>query len=138
MKFNLIHDLARILYILIYYIYSSYFWGYMVDTKGRRKIMLPTLLIAFLISLVSSFAQNFYQFAALRFANGLFISAPSAIIYAYLGEFHNNKHRDRAMVFCSVIFAVACNAMPLIVWAIMNEEWAVQIPFLGITYKPYD
>lgn len=41
------------------------------------------------------------------------------------------------MVFSSVIFGVACIALPLIVWAVMDEDWTLEIPFLDITYKPY-
>lgn len=51
-------------------IFSSHLWGYLADTKGRRRIIQPTLLVAFLISVVSSFIQNFYLFTVLRFMNG--------------------------------------------------------------------
>lgn len=37
----------------------------------------------------------------------------------------------------SVIFAVACNLVPLIVYFVMNEEWEFYIPVLNITYKPW-
>lgn len=49
---------------------SSHLWGYLSDTQGRRRIIQPTLVIAFFISVASSFAQNFYLFATLRFLNG--------------------------------------------------------------------
>lgn len=49
---------------------SSHLWGYLADTRGRRRIIRPTLLMAFIISVASSFVQNFYLFTALRFLNG--------------------------------------------------------------------
>lgn len=49
---------------------SSHLWGYLADTKGRRCIIQPTLLIASLIAIISSFAQNFYLLTILRFLNG--------------------------------------------------------------------
>lgn len=49
---------------------SSHLWGYLADTKGRRAIIKPTLLMAFLISVASSFVQNFELLATLRFFNG--------------------------------------------------------------------
>lgn len=49
---------------------SSYLWGFLADTKGRRSVIQPTLLIAALLSIIGSFVQNFYIFAALRFLNG--------------------------------------------------------------------
>lgn len=51
-------------------IVSSHLWGYLADTRGRRRIIQPTLLIASVISIISSFAQSFYLLAALRFLNG--------------------------------------------------------------------
>lgn len=40
---------------------------------------------------------------------------------------------------CSVIFALACNLLPLIVWAVIgsNQEWKFEVPILNITYKPW-
>lgn len=51
-------------------IFSSHLWGFFADTRGRRSVIFPTLLVAFFVSLASSFVQNFYQFAILRFFSG--------------------------------------------------------------------
>lgn len=51
-------------------IFSSHLWGYLADTKGRRRIIQPTLFIASFLSIICSFSTNFYMFAALRFLNG--------------------------------------------------------------------
>lgn len=51
-------------------ILSSHLWGFLADTKGRRRVIQPTLLVAFLVSVASSFVQNFYLFTALRFLSG--------------------------------------------------------------------
>lgn len=49
---------------------SSHLWGFLADTRGRRVIIQPTLAIAFVMSLLSTFTSNFYIFIALRFLNG--------------------------------------------------------------------
>lgn len=49
---------------------SAHLWGYLADTKGRRAVILPTLVLAFLSSASASFVQNFYLFTVLRFLNG--------------------------------------------------------------------
>lgn len=51
-------------------IFSSHLWGFAADTKGRRRVILPALLTAFLLSIICSFVQNFYVFTTLRFLNG--------------------------------------------------------------------
>lgn len=49
---------------------SSHLWGFLADTKGRRRVIQPTLLIAFIFSICSSFTANFYLLATFRFLNG--------------------------------------------------------------------
>lgn len=49
---------------------SSHLWGFLADTKGRRRVIQPTLFLAFFTTIISSFVENFYLFATLRFLNG--------------------------------------------------------------------
>lgn len=50
---------------------SSHLWGFLADTKGRRKVIMPTLFISFVITIVSSFVKSFWVFTLLRFFSGL-------------------------------------------------------------------
>lgn len=50
---------------------SSYVWGFLSDTKGRRAVIVPSLLLAFGCSLLSSFSPDFWSLAAFRFLHGL-------------------------------------------------------------------
>lgn len=38
---------------------------------------------------------------------------------------------------CSILFAISCNLLSLLVWAILDHEWQFDIPLIGITYKPW-
>lgn len=49
---------------------SSYLWGFLADKLGRRRIIQPTLFLAFLMTLISSFLRNFYLLTLFRFLNG--------------------------------------------------------------------
>ena len=51
-------------------ILSSHLWGFLADTKGRRKTLIPTLLLAFTATVASSLANNFWLLVFLRFLNG--------------------------------------------------------------------
>lgn len=50
---------------------SSHLWGFLADTKGRRKVIMPTLFISFGITIVSSFIKSYWIFTLLRFFSGL-------------------------------------------------------------------
>uniref|UniRef100_T1GNQ0 Major facilitator superfamily (MFS) profile domain-containing protein n=1 Tax=Megaselia scalaris TaxID=36166 RepID=T1GNQ0_MEGSC len=49
---------------------SSHLWGFLADTKGRRKIICPTLIIGFIFSVMSSFASEVWVLCLLRFCTG--------------------------------------------------------------------
>lgn len=55
---------------LIGVIMSSLLWGYLADTKGRRRVILPTLFLSFVFSAFSSLATNFQVLVVLRFFTG--------------------------------------------------------------------
>lgn len=65
------------------------------------------------------------------------VSAGSATIYAYIGEFHPNKTRDTAILASSIFAAVGCVCMPIFAALIMNLEWSFYVPIININYTPW-
>lgn len=50
---------------------SSYVWGFLSDTVGRRAVIVPSLLLGFLCTVLSSFAPEFWTLIFFRFLHGL-------------------------------------------------------------------
>lgn len=65
------------------------------------------------------------------------VSGGSATIYAYLGEFHTNQSRSKAIMGASVVFGIAALLMPGFAWLVINQSFQFYIPFLDIVYKPW-
>ncbi|XP_037041464.1 synaptic vesicle glycoprotein 2C-like [Bradysia coprophila] len=118
-------------------ILSSHLWGFLADTRGRKKVIVPTLFIASFLSLVSSIATSFWLLLLLRFLNGVFISGPSATVYAYVGEFHSVEMRSRALMYVSAVLGLACYWYPGTASWILNQEWSHYFAALDITLKPW-
>lgn len=51
-------------------ILSSFLWGFLSDTKGRRKTLIASLSIACLATILSSLANNFWKLLFDRLLNG--------------------------------------------------------------------
>lgn len=49
---------------------GSYFWGCLADTKGRKIVLVSTLLMDGFVGIISSFVQILPIFMACRFING--------------------------------------------------------------------
>ena len=52
-------------------IVSSHLWGFLADTRGRKAVIVPTLLFAFLLTVISSLTKSFWLLVLLRFLNGV-------------------------------------------------------------------
>lgn len=52
-------------------IVSSHLWGFLADTRGRKAVIVPTLFIAFLLTVISSVTKSFWLMVVLRFLNGV-------------------------------------------------------------------
>lgn len=49
---------------------SSHLWGYLADVKGRRIVIIISLLVSFIFTIISSFVNNFWIFTVMRFFCG--------------------------------------------------------------------
>ncbi|KAL1397239.1 hypothetical protein pipiens_009904 [Culex pipiens pipiens] len=122
---------------LVGIIVSSHLWGFLADTQGRRKVIIPTMLAGFGVSFVSSFTTDFATITACRFLTGFLVCGGSATIYAYLGEFHNDKDRSRAIMAASFVFGIGCVLMPGLAWVVLDHSWEFTVPVLNIVYRPW-
>ncbi|CAB3235203.1 unnamed protein product [Arctia plantaginis] len=118
-------------------ILTSYIWGWLADTQGRRPVMLFTMLISAVFSAFASFAPEVISFGVLIFLSAVFMSGSSAVVYTYLGEFNNLRHRDKMVAFGSSFVGIGTVVLPCISWLILPLEFAYPIPFLGIEYRPW-
>lgn len=52
-------------------ILTSYFWGWLADTQGRRPVMLFSMLVSAIFSVLTSFSPNLASFAVLQFISSV-------------------------------------------------------------------
>lgn len=64
------HNKTKWRYHVTGMVLGSYFWGCLADTKGRKVVLVSTLLIDGFIGIVSSFVQILPVFMVCRFVNG--------------------------------------------------------------------
>uniref|UniRef100_A0A336M5U0 CSON011276 protein n=1 Tax=Culicoides sonorensis TaxID=179676 RepID=A0A336M5U0_CULSO len=101
---------------------GSYFWGCMADIKGRRFVLVTTLLIDGICGLVSSFIPIYSIFLTLRLINGFSIAGTMGICFSYLGEFQQTKYRETVLGWMELFWAVGVICLPLIAWGIIPME----------------
>ncbi|XP_039750577.1 synaptic vesicle glycoprotein 2C-like isoform X2 [Pararge aegeria] len=126
--------LAAIPFLAI--ILTSYFWGWLADTRGRRFVMLISMMVSAVFSVLASLAPEIISFGLLSFCSSIFMSGPSAVVYTYLGEFTNLRHRDKMVAFGSSFVGIGTVVLP-VSWLILPLEFSLPVPLLDIAYRPW-
>ncbi|XP_077297018.1 synaptic vesicle glycoprotein 2B-like [Arctopsyche grandis] len=101
---------------------GSYFWGCLADTKGRKVVLIATLLLDAACGLASSVAQYFALFLFFRFFNGFAVAGAMGICFPYLGEFQPTKYREKILCWMEMFWTVGIVVLPLIAWGIIPIE----------------
>ncbi|XP_050303518.1 synaptic vesicle glycoprotein 2C-like [Anthonomus grandis grandis] len=118
-------------------ILTSHFWGTMADVRGRKNILVLCLIVGSIISLAASLAPWTWLFILLRLLNGMFIGAASSIIYAFAGEFHDDRYRPMVISWISSFVAAGQSYIPGLAWAILPYDWHYNLEALGIEFRPW-
>lgn len=49
---------------------SSHLWGFLADTRGRKNVLLISMIASFITTLIASFIPQSWLFILMRFING--------------------------------------------------------------------
>ncbi|XP_043269117.1 synaptic vesicle glycoprotein 2B-like isoform X2 [Venturia canescens] len=104
-------------------IVTSFFWGFMTDTFGRKKILMYGYLTTSLVSLSSSLSQTSGMLIFFKFLNGVVISGPFSALMSYLAEVHGEQQRSRIYMWLGIFYSIAHITMPCLAWLIIPQTW---------------
>lgn len=98
---------------------GSYFWGCLADIKGRKTVLIMTLLLDGFCGLISSISQVYWLFMLLRFFNGFGVAGAMGICFPYLGEFQHTKYREKILCWMELFWTFGIIVLPGIAWIII-------------------
>lgn len=112
---------------------TGFFWGWMADTFGRKKLIFCGYLITGLINLATCFSRTSWLLITFKFFDGVFICGPYAALMSYLAEIHDEVNRSRSYMWLGVFFSLGNISLPCIAWLILPQKW--DITFLSKTIE---
>ncbi|EDV93869.1 GH18056 [Drosophila grimshawi] len=115
---------------------SSYFWGYLSDSIGRKSVLLYTTLTGNIVSLISIFIPNYWIYVVARYFVGFFIAGASSTTYAYLGEFFVTRLRPTIINYATLSVGVSTVYVPAVAWLVMSMHWSVEVTET-ISFRPW-
>ncbi|RVE48677.1 hypothetical protein evm_006643 [Chilo suppressalis] len=104
---------------------TSFPWGYLVDTRGRKPILIISSLAAGTLGILSGFMPELISFTACKFLASLCIACPAAVPYSYISEILPQHYRDLALSVTNSMQILGSALVPLLAWAILPQDFRV-------------
>ncbi len=89
-------------------------YGPLVDTKGRKSVLIPSLIISTIGSIGCAFSANVYLFLFFRAVQAIGIAAIPVVAATIIGDLFEGKERGEAMSLYQMLLALAPTIGPLI------------------------
>ncbi|MBJ8112559.1 MFS transporter [Bacillus wiedmannii] len=89
-------------------------YGPLIDTKGRKSILIPSLIISTIGSIGCAFSANVYLFLFFRAVQAIGIAAIPVVAATIIGDLFEGKERGEAMSLYQMLLALAPAIGPLI------------------------
>lgn len=102
--------------------------GILADRLGRKKILIPSLLLFAAAGFACFFTQNWQVFLVLRFFQGLGAASLGSLNITLIGDLFEGKKRGEIMGYNASVLSVGTASYPAIGGALALAGW--QYPFL--------
>jgi MFS transporter, DHA1 family, multidrug resistance protein len=89
-------------------------YGPLTDTKGRRKVLLPGILVYVAASVGAAFATSVYVFLGFRVLQAAGMAVGSVVATTVIGDLYEGKKRGRAMGTFQTLVALGPAVGPVI------------------------
>lgn len=89
-------------------------YGPFIDTKGRKSVLIPSLIISTIGSIGCAFSANIYLFLFFRAVQAVGIAAIPVVAATIIGDLFEGKERGEAMSLYQMLLALAPAIGPLI------------------------
>ncbi|CAB3236606.1 unnamed protein product [Arctia plantaginis] len=108
---------------------TSFPWGFLVDTRGRKKMLIYSSIAVGILSILSGLMPNLPSFVVCKFLSSLCITCPSAASYTYIGEILPSRYRDLTLSVINATQVAGSALVPLLAWAILPLDFRVSFGF---------
>lgn len=108
------------------------FVGLVADRLGRRRVVVPLLLIFGVAGAGIVFAESFLQVLVLRLAQGVGASALVTLSVTLIGDYYEGTQRDATIGINGSVISVGAAVYPLIGGALAVVRWSAPFGFFGV------
>jgi MFS family permease len=108
--------------------------GVLADRFGRKRILVPSLVLFGLAGTACAFVREFDTLLALRFLQGVGAGSLGALNVTIMGDLYSGRERTTAMGYNASVLSIGTASYPLVGGALAMVQWyyPFALPILAI------
>ncbi|KAM3956102.1 synaptic vesicle glycoprotein 2B-like [Aphomia sociella] len=116
---------------------TSYIWGYLADTRGRKKILLFAMMFSYVTGALAALSPNWIVFSVLKLCSSSAVSGGFALTITLLGECTPVAQRSTVIMFTTSVFLACTGIMAAIAIPVLPLTFSYYIPVLDIHFNSW-
>ncbi|XP_072949761.1 synaptic vesicle glycoprotein 2B-like [Epargyreus clarus] len=116
---------------------TSHFWGYLADTRGRKRVLSWSLTLGFVTGASATFSPNWIVFSILKFMSSSAVAGTFALSLTLLGECTPSRRRSTMIALTTSIFLASTGLMAILTIPILPLSFSYYIPYLNIHFNSW-
>lgn len=97
--------------------------GVMADKYGRKKVLIPSLLLFGITGVLCTFAGSFEELLVYRFFEGVGAASLGAINITLIGDLYSGEKRIAIMGYNASVLSIGTAIFPIVGGALANIQW---------------
>src|SRR5918997_1140204 len=108
--------------------------GVLADRFGRKKILVPSLILFGIAGVACAFAHDFNLLLILRFLQGIGAASLNSLNVTIIGDLYSGQERTAAMGYNASVGSIGTSSYPVVGGAIAGLGWnyPFMLPILAI------
>ncbi|XP_063827099.1 synaptic vesicle glycoprotein 2B-like isoform X1 [Ostrinia nubilalis] len=116
---------------------TSHIWGYLADTRGRKKVLCFSMTLSFVASTAAAFAPDWITFSVFKLISSTSVAGAFALAFTLLSECNPEAKRAFLLILTSTIFLCSSGIMAVIALPVLPLKFSYYIPALGIHFNSW-
>ncbi|KAM3956314.1 synaptic vesicle glycoprotein 2B-like [Aphomia sociella] len=122
---------------LIGIVATSHIWGYLADTRGRKKILWISMILGYVTGTLAAFSPNWIVFSVLKLFSSSAVAGGFALSITLLGESTPIAQRSTLIILTTTIFLSCTGMMAAIAIPVLPISFSYYIPVLDIHFNSW-
>ncbi|XP_028168657.1 synaptic vesicle glycoprotein 2B-like isoform X2 [Ostrinia furnacalis] len=116
---------------------TSHIWGYLADTRGRKKVLCFSMTLSFVAGAASAFSPDWITFSILKLLSSGSVAGAFALSMTLLSECNPVAKRSAVLVLSGTVFLAANGLMAAIAIPVLPLKFAFYWSVLGIYFNSW-